>query len=260
MKDLLKVALIQTDIFWENPEANRASLEEKICQIAQKIDLIILPEMFTTGFSVENSPITEPPNHTTTKWMKQIAQRISSAICGTIPINENGHVYNRFLFVIPDGTVQSYDKKHLFRIGTESRFFSEGKSRVNIEYKGWKICPQICYDLRFPVWSINKNLQYDLLIYVASWPDARLNAWDTLLKARAIENQSYVLGVNRIGKDGAGLSYSGHSTGVDPLGVNINPLSEKDDIIVLEIDKNKLNTFREKYPFYKDGDNFEIIA
>ena len=222
MQDL-SVTLIQADLHWQNPTANLAMLEEKIWEIVDKTDLIILPEMFTTGFTMEAPAYAEPMNFTTMKWMKQQAAQTGAVVTGSCIIKEKGHYFNRLLWVEPNGEVDTYDKRHLFRMAKEDETFTMGQTRIVKEWKGWRICPLICYDLRFPVWSRNEQLEdgmdYDLLLYVANWPAARISAWDTLLQARAIENLSYVVGVNRVGEDENGKTYNGHSLIVDQKGI-----------------------------------------
>jgi predicted amidohydrolase len=211
VKNDLHVSIIQTAIYWESPIANRAEIEEQIAEIKGKTDLILLPEMFTTGFSSNAVELAEPMNFTTHKWMKQMANQYNAAVCGSIIIKENNQFFNRLLFIIPSGETSYYDKKHLFGYGGEDKLFSPGEKKLIVKYLGWNICPLICYDLRFPVFSRNIDLSYDVLIYSASWPASRINVWNTLLPARAIENQSYVIGVNRIGTDGNSIKHNGLS-------------------------------------------------
>lgn len=253
----LRVSIIQTDIYWENPTANLASLEEKIAQIEQT-DLIILPEMFTTGFTMNAAQVAEPMNFTTHRWMKQIAAQTGAVVTGSVIIKEKEQYFNRLLWVEPSGKTDFYDKRHLFRMAKENDVFSGGDKKLIKEWKGWRICPLICYDLRFPVWSRNKNLEYDLLIYVASWPEKRIQVWDKLLMARAIENQSYVVGVNRIGTDDLGIGYVGHSSIIDFYGNPIYEAQSQEMVHTAIFDKEKLNEFRQKFPSYLDADSFEI--
>ena len=282
MQDL-SVTLIQTNLFWENSTANLANLEEKIAQISLPTDLIILPEMFTTGFTMNAKAMAEPMNFTAFKWMKQQAKRTQAVITGSFIVKEGNQFFNRLLWMQPDGSFETYDKRHLFRMGEEEKTFTAGTKRLIVELKGWRICPLICYDLRFPVWSRNSykekkdidlenlttqtsnlkpqtsNLNYDLLIYVANWPQVRSQVWDTLLQARAIENQSYCVGVNRVGKDGMDLDYTGNSTVIDFKGNQI--FYQKDLEIVHNqiLNKKELEDFRNKFPAYLDADEFEII-
>ena len=196
----MKVAIIQTALIWENPNANRIQFEEKIRGIEQNVDLIVLPEMFSTGFTMNPETVAETMNGETISWMQTLAKHKNSAITGSLVIVENGKYYNRLVFVLPSGEIKHYDKRHLFSLAGEEKVYTKGKTKLIIEYKGFKICPLICYDLRFPVFSRNVE-DYDVLLYVANWPKPRINAWNALLKARAIENMCYVVGVNRIGED-----------------------------------------------------------
>jgi omega-amidase len=255
---LLNLALVQTDLYWQNPIANRAMLEEKIFGINQAVDLIALPEMFNTGFVMNPEVFAEPMGFTTMKWMHQMAKQTQAAITGSLSIKENGFYYNRLLYVLPDGSFQYYNKRHLFSIGGETEKYTTGNQQLIIDYKGFKIACTICYDLRFPVWNRNKNLAYDVLLNVANWPSARSHVWDTLLKARAIENQAYCVGVNRIGLDGNKLPHSGHSAVIDFKGFAMNIISESEEIVYQTINKDALDDFRTKFPAYLDADDFQI--
>ena len=257
----LKVALIQSDLHWQSADANLAQFEEKIWQIEGKPDLIVLPEMFTTGFTMEPQGLGEPVNGKSYKWMKQQAAQTKSVVLGSVIINEGGNFYNRLLVAFPDGKVLHYDKKHLFTLAGEDKEFSSGGIRLVFEWKGWKIMPLICYDLRFPVWSRSRSesitYEYDMLIYCANWPKPRVQAWDKLLAARAIENQSFALGVNRVGVDGYGKEYSGHSAAYDFFG-NQMAFSEKEEILEVALSKEELEKYRERFPFQKDADHFSM--
>ncbi len=259
----LRVALVQTDLHWQDKTANLALLEEKIWSLKNTCDLIVLPEMFATGFSMESALLAEPMNLQVHKWMKQLAAQTGSVITGTVIISEGGNYYNRLLWVMPDGTTQHYDKRHLFRMANEDASFAPGEQLPIFSLKGWKICPQICYDLRFPVWARNHwnngNAAYDLLFYVASWPAARISAWDTLLPARAIENLSYCLGVNRVGIDGNQIAYTGHSAAYDFKGERLVDLGEKDQIQVVSLSRSSLEEYRSKFPAWKDADKFTLL-
>ncbi len=259
----LRVALVQTDLHWQDKTANLAMLEEKIWALKNSCDLIVLPEMFATGFSMESALLAEPMNLQVHKWMKQLAAQTGSVITGTVIISEGGNYYNRLLWVEPVGTTQHYDKRHLFRMANEDASFASGTELPIFSLKGWKICPQICYDLRFPVWARNHwnsgNAAYDLLFYVASWPAARISAWDTLLPARAIENLSYCLGVNRVGIDGNQIAYTGHSAAYDFKGERLVDLGEKDQIQVVSLSRSSLEEYRSKFPAWKDADNFTLL-
>lgn len=268
MQDL-SITIIQTDLFWENPTANLASLEEKIAQISVPTDVIILPEMFNSGFTMNTNAIAEPMNFTTFKWMNQQAKRTNAVVTGSFMVKEDNSFFNRLIWMRPDGSFERYDKRHLFRMGKEHETFTAGTKRLIVELKGWRICPLICYDLRFPVWSRNIFLNsetnnqiiradYDLLIYVANWSEVRSQVWDTLLQARAIENQSYCIGVNRVGQDGMGVNYSGNSAVIDFKG---NPLFYQKELEIVNnqvLSKSALEDFRSKFPVYLDNDKFEI--
>lgn len=253
----MNVALIQTDIIWENPSQNRRILEEKINALTESIDIIILPEMFTSGFTMHPNVVAETMNGETILWLQNIAKSKNCAITGSLVITENENFYNRMVFVFPDGEIQHYDKKHLFTLAGEDKIYTSGKEKVIVNYKDWKICLQVCYDLRFPVFSRNIE-NYDLLIYVASWPKVRTNAWDILLNARAVENLSYVIGVNRIGTDNNNLEYIGHSQIIDELGNLIIEPTEKEGIFIANLDRNKMLETRNKLNFLNDGDVFNF--
>jgi predicted amidohydrolase len=253
---MINVTLIQSDIIWEDRISNLKKYQEKINQI-ESTDLIILPEMFTTGFSMSPKSISENMNGETIQWMKQNAHKMNSAICGSTIIEEDSKYFNRFIWVNPDGSIHHYDKRHLFSFAGENENYTPGNEKIIIEYKGWKICPLICYDLRFPVWSRNSE-DYDLLIYVANWPDKRKSAWKSLLTARAIENQCYVIGVNRVGEDSKNY-YSGDSSLINALGETLYTNSHIEEIYSNTISKYDLNKIRTQLPFLNDKDNFKII-
>lgn len=258
IKQKLNIALVQTELLWEEKFNNLAHFDNLIRTI-ENADIIVLPEMFTTGFSMQTDKLFERMDGTTVNWLKTKAREKNCAVCGSIIIREEDKTYNRFIWADENGTVFTYDKRHLFRMANENDHFTAGDNKTIIEYKGWKIQPLICYDLRFPVWSRNKNKAYDLLLYVANWPEARRNPWITLLKARAIENLCYVAGVNRIGIDGRCINHSGDSMIIDFKGDVIKNLEYEEVILQAEIDKEELNAFREKFPAFKDADGFEII-
>lgn len=253
----MKIALIQSSLYWENPAANRNNFEEKINAIAEQVDLIVLPEMFSTGFTMNPNNIAETMKAETIKWMKTLAKAKKCAMTGSLIIKENDHFYNRLVFVFPSGEIQIYDKRHLFTLAGEDKVYTSGKEKLIIEYLGWRICPLICYDLRFPVFSRNTE-DYDLLIYVANWPKPRINAWDILLKARAVENMCYTIGVNRFGFDTNNLEYNGHSQAIDYLGNLIMKPQEAEGIFVVELNKEKLLKSRNKFGFLNDKDAFEL--
>lgn len=263
MQDL-KVTLIQSDLHWEDSEANLAMFEEKIWQIGNTTDVIVLPEMFTTGFTMNASRLAEHMNMRTFKWMKQMADQTGALILGSYIVRVHDRYYNRLLWMEPGGNYKTYDKRHLFRMSNEQKTYSSGESLLIGTWKGWRICPLICYDLRFPVWSRNKwdmsakRLSYDLLIYVANWPVTRIDAWSTLLKARAIENLSYVVGVNRIGMDDNGIEYNGNSAIISPKGDNIFTTEGIEVTKTIELNANSLQAFRDRFPAYLDADDFNI--
>ena len=263
-----QITIIQSDLVWENIDKNLEQFETKINLINNNTDLIVLPEMFTTGFAVNRTQLAEEIDGKCFKWMQKMAKKKNTAIVGSIAIKENNNYYNRLYWVNPDGNYFQYDKRHLFRMAGEDHFFTAGNKRLIVEYKGWKFCPLICYDLRFPVWSRNKwntknneySSEYDVLIYVANWPEVRSYPWKQLLIARAIENQCYVAGVNRIGLDGNKISHSGNSVVVNPRGELIStiiPNEEKIESVVLS--KTYLSEFRQVFPVGKDADSFEVF-
>ncbi|WP_018344271.1 amidohydrolase [Cytophaga aurantiaca] len=256
MQDLT-VSLIQTPLYYEDPVGNRAMLEEKIAGIG-KTDVIVLPEMFTTSFTNDAAKFAEPANLHTFKWMKQLSAQTGACIVGSYAIKDGTNFYNRLLWMQPDGKFYTYDKRHAFRMSDEHKVYTSGNKQLVVEFKGWKIAPFICYDLRFPVWSRNTNNKYDLAIYVANWPAARAHAWKSLLPARAIENISYVIGLNRIGTDGLGLVYSGDSIVQDFKGMPLAELHSEEKIATVVLSKKDLNEFREIFPAYLDGDGFEL--
>lgn len=249
----MNITLVQSALYWENIEKNLSSFEEKLNNIGQT-DLIILPEMFSTGFSMNASAVAESMDGTAVDWMRKTAAKKNSAITGSLIIREGGKFYNRLIFMRPDGSLEQYDKKHLFTMAKEEETYTAGTEKIIIDYLGWKICPLICYDLRFPIW--NRNLEdYDLAIYVANWPDRRSYHWRSLLTARAIENQCYVAAVNRVGTDGKDLYYSGHSSLIDPTGELIYQKADAEDIQQIDLNKEYLIEIRTKLPFLKDRDN-----
>ena len=258
MNEKLKITIIQSELHWENAEANRVMFSGKIQNIEGETDLIILPEMFTTGFSMNAKNLAEENNGETLQWMISEAQKKNCAIMGSVIISENDKFYNRLFFVFPNGSFQKYDKKHTFTLAKENETYSAGKERLIIDYKGWKICPLVCYDLRFPVWARNTE-DYDVLIYSANWPKFLTIAWDTLLQARAIENMAYCVGVNRVGFDGNDHEYIGHSVVYDVLGKQISTAdfeTEFTETIVLE--KEHIESNRKHLQFLNDRDSFTL--
>ena len=265
MQDL-KVTIIQSDLHWEDIGANLAMFEEKIWQIGEQTDVIVLPEMFTTGFSMNASKLAEHMNMRTFKWMKQMADQTGALILGSFIASVHDRFYNRLLWMEPGGNFKTYDKRHLFRMAEEHKTYSQGESLLIGHWKGWRICPLICYDLRFPVWSRNrwntslKKSSYDLLLYVANWPMVRSSAWETLLKARAIENLSYTVGVNRVGLDGKGIEYNGHSVFIGPKGDSFFSVEGVEAIKTLTLNAHALQSYRDKFPALLDADDFTIEA
>ena len=258
MQDQLKVALIQSDLVWENPILNRLKFTEKINQIKTEVDVILLPEMFTSGFTMSPVNVFETMGGETITWMRKMSKTANAAIGGSLVIQDNQKFYNRFVFVKPDGNIETYDKRHTFTLAGEDKKYASGEFKVIIKYKGWKICPLVCYDLRFPVWARNTH-DYDLVCYVANWPKPRIAAWDALLKARAIENMSYCIGVNRVGIDKNAHEYSGHSAGYDSLGALLSQLKDGEEgIIILNLTKKHLRSNREKLMFLNDKDSFTL--
>jgi omega-amidase len=253
----MKVALIQFSLFWEDPKANRNYFEEKINALAEQVDLIVLPEMFTTGFTMNPLVVFETMQGETIRWLQTLAKAKNCAITGSLVIKENGNFYNRLVFVFPSGEMKFYDKRHLFTLAGEDKVYTSGKEKLIVDYLGWKICPLVCYDLRFPVFARNVE-DYDILIYVANWPKLRINAWDILLKARAVENICYTIGVNRIGFDANNFEYNGHSQVIDFLGNCILEPQETEGVFVAELDKEKLVKTRDKLGFLNDRDSFEL--
>lgn len=258
LEKILKITILQSELHWENAEANRASFSEKIQNIEGETDLIILPEMFSTGFSMNAKKLAESNNGETLKWMVSEARKKKCAITGSVIISENNKFYNRLFFVFPDGTYKKYDKKHTFTLAKENETYTAGTERLIVYYKGWKICPLVCYDLRFPVWARNTEA-YDVLIYVANWPKVRTLAWDTLLRARAIENMAYCIGGNRVGFDGNDHEYVGHSAVYDVLGKQISTTSfEKEFTETMVLEKEHIESNRKKLQFLNDRDSFTL--
>lgn len=256
----LRVSLVQADLAWQDPESNRKMLAETLSDLKGKSDLIVLPEMFTTGFSMQPEQQAEDyQTSETLKWLKEQATALNSAVTGSMATKIDAGYVNRMLFVTPEGEVNWYDKRHLFRMAGEHHHYESGQERKVFSWKGWRILPMICYDLRFPAFSRNKN-DYDLAIYVANWPAPRRQPWRTLLQARAIENQAYVIGVNRVGRDGSGLDYSGDSLVVDfkgDLQIDREPFKAFVDTTVLSL--AALKEFKEKFPAWQDADDFELV-
>ncbi|WP_346237488.1 nitrilase family protein [Niabella insulamsoli] len=273
MKDTLTLTLVQSGLFWEDKARNLQQFEEKIKALSQKTEIVILPEMFSTGFSMNVHSLAETMDGSAVEWMKRVSAEQRIVLTGSLIIKEKdaaGHerFYNRLIWMLPNGQYGVYNKRHLFAYANEDDHFSAGEKRLIASVKEWKINLQICYDLRFPVWArqaVKKESDgwsglYDVLIYVANWPERRSQAWKTLLQARAIENQCYVVGVNRVGKDGHGIEHSGDSMVIDPLGEILYHKKNEEDVFTISLDKNHLNDVRRKFPFWKDADHFQIYS
>jgi predicted amidohydrolase len=262
MQDL-RVSIIQSDLHWEDIGANLAMFEEKIWQIGAT-DVIVLPEMFTTGFTMRATPLAEHMNMRTFKWMRQMADQTGALILGSFIAIVHDRYFNRLLWMEPGGAFKTYDKRHLFRMAEEHHVYSPGESLLIGHWKGWRICPLICYDLRFPVWSRNrwnpilKKMAYDVLVYVANWPLVRADTWKTLLAARAIENLSYVVGVNRVGTDGNGVEYNGGSAVIGPKGDPVFHVEGEEAIKTVVLNAHALQGYRDRFPAYLDADDFSI--
>ena len=259
----LTVTLIQQPLHWLSPKANHDQFENLITSVRGKTDLIILPEMFSTGFSMEPAPIAEKMDGPTLNWLREQAHTADAAITGSFTIEESGHFYNRMVFMQPDGQYHCYDKRHLFRMGNEHHRYQGGNERLIVEYRGWRICPMVCYDLRFPVWSRNGyqdgHNDFDLLIFVANWPEPRREHWLTLLKARAIENLAYVAGVNRLGSDGNDLVYSGDSALYDAWGEEMINAQSNPGCFTKTLSHQALRKIRKQFPAHLDADAFTLV-
>jgi len=260
----LSITTIQTNLHWEDKTANLQMLEEKINSIAQKTELVVLPEMFSTGFSMNPKAFAETMDGTTLQWMKKISAEKKIILTGSLMIEEAGKYFNRLIWMLPNGQFGFYNKRHRFAYAGEDEHYSNGNKRLIASVKGWRVNLQICYDLRFPVWARqqqkNNQPEYDLLVYVANWPERRSHAWKTLLQARAIENQCYVVGVNRVGNDGHNIYHSGDSMVVDPLGEVLYTKAHDEDMYTITLEKIKLEEIRNKLPFLKDADDYRILA
>jgi predicted amidohydrolase len=253
----LTVTIVQADLAWHDAAGNREQFETAIEGLLEPTDLIVLPEMFTTGFSMNAPDLAETMDGDSVTWMRDMAIKSNAAVCGSIIIADNQQYFNRFICASPTGNLQCYDKRHLFRLADEQDHYAPGDELVTFNLKGWRICPMICYDLRFPVWSRNRD-SYDLLLYVANWPDRRHHAWATLLRARAIENLSYVAGVNRTGTDGNDIPYAGGSSIIGFLGEDLANLDDREGTAAADLDLEKLAAFRDRFAFHEDADKFTI--
>lgn len=256
MAETLKIALLQIPLVWEKPVENRAYIYQKIKTLSAATEMVILPEMFTTGFTMSPQNIANDEGQKTIDWMVSTAKEFELAIIGSVAFHENGAYTNRLFFITPSGEISVYDKKHTFTLAGEDKVYKAGKTFMTVHYNGFKLRPLVCYDLRFPVWSRNVD-NYDALIYVANWPKVRVAAWDALLKARAIENMAYCVGVNRIGVDEKGHEYSGHSAVYDCLGEQL-VFSEKEEVLLVELSKEHIDSTREKLKFLEDRDAFTL--
>ena len=258
----LTITTIQSNLIWEERSANMRLLEKKIIEIPDKTEVVILPEMFSTGFSMRPESLAETIEGETMEWMKRVSRENNIVLTGSIIIEAEGKYFNRLIWMLPTGNYGQYDKRHLFAYSEEDRHFHAGDKRLVASVKGWKINLMICYDLRFPVWArqqpTDTATEYDVLIYVANWPERRNHAWKTLLCARAIENQCYVIGVNRTGTDGNNIYYSGNSLVIDPLGQVLYHMADVEDVFTISLQKEKLEEVRSKYPFWQDADDFNI--
>lgn len=253
----LSVTIVQTALHWHDAGRNCDYFSRAIDTLDELTDLIVLPEMFSTGFTMDAQSQAEQMNGPTVKWMRKTATNRNVFLCGSLIIEDNGHFYNRFILMRPDGSHEHYDKRHLFRYANEHRHYSAGAEIMTFEINGFRICPMICYDLRFPVWSRNRG-RYDLLLYVANWPSPRHFAWKTLIRARAIENMSFVAAVNRIGDDGNGNPYKGGSAIIDYFGKNIRSLGKKEGVATAKLHLKELQAYRDKFAFHNDADEFLI--
>jgi predicted amidohydrolase len=261
----LTLTLVQTNLHWENKEANLSMLEEKITGLQQKTHVVVLPEMFSTGFSMQPELLAETMEGVTVQWMKRIAAQKKMIVTGSVIIEEEGHYYNRLIWMLPNGQYGYYDKRHLFAYAGEDQHYSGGNQRMIASVNGWKVNLMVCYDLRFPVWARQQfdeenNFEYDLLVYIANWPQKRNTAWKTLLQARAIENQCYVIGVNRVGDDGNGIYHSGDSMVIDPLGEVLYHKQDEEDIFSITLQKEQLTEVRQRFQFWRDADSFQILT
>jgi omega-amidase len=259
----LTITTIQSNLIWEDKEANLQLLQKKIDSIAEKTEIVVLPEMFSTGFSMRAKDLAETMEGETVDWMRTVSNKNGIILTGSVMIKEEEKYFNRLIWMLPNGQYGYYDKRHLFAYAEEDQHFNSGNKRLIASVKGWKINLLVCYDLRFPVWARQKSEEgipeYDVLIYVANWPERRSHAWKTLLCARAIENQCYVVGVNRVGDDAKNIHYSGNSLVIDPMGQVLYHMAEEEDVNTITLSKEKLTEVRTKYPFLNDADDFTIL-
>ncbi|MBD1580792.1 amidohydrolase [Pseudoalteromonas sp. S16_S37] len=255
MSEKLKISLLQLDLVWQDAAANRAAIEQQLKTVSDR-DLIVLPEMFSTGFDMKPAGLAETMDGETVSWLKSVAAQQNAVVCGSMMMQVGNEYVNRFLWVTPHGEVSHYDKRHLFKFAGEDEQYSAGTERAIFQLGQWRIAPFICFDLRFPVWSRNLDCQYDVALYVANWPKVRAPQWKSLIPARAIENQSYVVALNRVGVDGNDIAYSGDSMVVDPLGETLLYGANKEVVLNIELDLNELQDVRSRFPFLQEADGF----
>jgi omega-amidase len=259
MNSHLRVTLVQSELAWQDPAANRRNLAAHFRGLVGHTDLVVLPEMFSTGFSMDAETLAEDMHGPTVGWMREEAAALGCVVTGSLIVRDAGRCFNRLVWARPDGSLEHYDKRHLFRMAGEPQHYAAGERRLVVEVKGWRVCPMVCYDLRFPVWSRSRD-DYDVLLYVANWPQRRAHAWTTLLKARAIENLCYVVGVNRVGRDGNGATYGGDSVALDFLGQPLSSEGGGDRVETAVLDLESLQAYRQSFPAQLDADRFEIVA
>jgi predicted amidohydrolase len=254
----LTVTLVQADLAWQDPAANRARLEALLGGPPAPGDLVVLPEMFATGFTMAPEAVAEPMDGPTVAWMAATARRLGRTLCGSLAIRDGDSYRNRLVWMPPSGEAATYDKRHLFRMADEHRHYTPGNARLVVEVGGWRVCPLVCYDLRFPVWSRGANA-FDLQLFVANWPAARRGAWRALLPARAVENQCYAVGVNRVGLDGNGVRYGGDSLAAGPAGDLLADLGDGERALTVRLEGAALERYREKFPAWQDADRFRLL-
>ena len=261
----LRVSLVQASTIWHDAAANRTLYGDRVRELAGSTDLIVLPETFTSGFSNEAIGSAETMRDESVAWISTLAREVGAVVTGSMVIRDGERVFNRLLWARPDGSVAHYDKRHLFRMAGEHHRYADGSEKLFVDVLGWRVCPLVCYDLRFPVWSRNRlqedgSLYFDVLLYVANWPERRAHHWKSLLVGRAIENQAYVIGVNRVGTDGNGITYTGDSVVLDPLGMTLVASSGQVNLLTATLDYEALKSYREKFPAWADADNFDIYG
>lgn len=261
----LRIGLLQMELTWEDPQANRAAIQQLLAGQVGRFDLLVLPEMFTTGFTMNAAAVAEEPDGFTEQWMAAVADGLNCVVVGSIVVKEEEKFFNRLIVATHAGTAMTYDKRHLFRMAGEHEVYTPGDTMNVFNLRGWRVLPLVCYDLRFPIWSRNRlqddgSLYYDVLVYVANWPERRAHHWKSLLTARAIENQAYVIGVNRVGTDANGNTYSGDSVVLDPLGMTLVAASGKGNLLTATLDREALDSYREKFPAWQDADRFDLYG